>query len=61
MASRLRFYDDDTFAALARDAGFEHVEIAHRDLEAYARDEGVPDEHIPLFAGATSFLIATKG
>lgn len=60
MASRLRFYDDDAFAALARDAGFDRVEIIHRDLEAYAREAGIPDEHLPLFAGPASFLVACR-
>lgn len=58
MASRLRFYDDEQLAALARSAGFDEVEVARRDLEPFAREAGVPEEHVPLFAGVTRFLLA---
>ncbi len=61
MASRLRFYEDDELAALAREAGFEDVRIEHRDLEPFAREVGVPEEHLPLFASpGTRFLLARK-
>jgi SAM-dependent methyltransferase len=61
MASRLRFYDDDELAALGRDAGFDDVRVVRRDLEPFARDAGVPEEHLPLFAGpGTRFLLARK-
>jgi hypothetical protein len=58
MASRLRFYDDDALAALGQQAGFEHVEVVRRDLEPFAREAGVPEEHLVLFAGPTTrFLL----
>ena len=61
MASRLRFYDDSELAALGRDAGFQDVRIIRPDLEPFAREAGVPEEHLPLFAGsATRFLLARK-
>ena len=61
MASRLRFYDDDEFEALGRVAGFERVDVVRRDLEPFAREAGVPDEHLPLFAGPnTRFLLGQK-
>jgi SAM-dependent methyltransferase len=61
MASRLHFYDDDEFQRLAEDAGFERVQVVRRDLEPFARQAGVPEEHLPLFAGAgTPFLLARK-
>jgi ubiquinone/menaquinone biosynthesis C-methylase UbiE len=61
MASRLRFYDDDALAALGKQAGFEHVEVVRRDLEPFAREAGVPEEHLALFAGPTTrFLLGRK-
>jgi SAM-dependent methyltransferase len=50
MASRLRFYDDDDLERLARAAGFADVRVIRRDLEVQAREAGVPEEHLPLFA-----------
>jgi SAM-dependent methyltransferase len=60
MASRLRFYDDEQLAALGRSAGFDEVEVARHDLEPFAREAGVPPEHVPLFAGVTRFLLARR-
>jgi SAM-dependent methyltransferase len=60
MASRLHFYEDEAFEQLGRDAGFDRVAIIQRDLEEFARDAGVPDEIVPLFAGDTAFLVAEK-
>lgn len=61
MASRLRFYDDDALAALGQQAGFDHVEVVRRDLEPFAREAGVPEEHLGLFAGPTTrFLLGRK-
>jgi SAM-dependent methyltransferase len=50
MASRLRFYEDGELEQLGRAAGFSDVRVERRDLEAFAREAGVPEEHIPLFA-----------
>ncbi len=62
MASRLRFYESDELERLARDAGFETAIVVRRDLEAYAREVGVPAEHLALFAGpGARFLLARKG
>ena len=62
MASRLRFYDEHELAALGRDAGFDDVRVEKRDLEQFAREAGVPEEHLPLFRGPdTRFLLARKG
>ena len=52
MASRLQFYDDDELEELGRRAGFPEVEAVRRDMYEYAREAGVPEEHLPLFAGA---------
>lgn len=61
MASLLRFYEDDEFKWLAEEAGFERVEVVRRDLEPFARQAGVPEEHLALFAGEGGpFLLARK-
>lgn len=61
MASRLRFYEDDELGNLAREADFEEVQVVRRDLEPFAREAGIPEEHIPLFAGlGTRFLLARR-
>jgi ubiquinone/menaquinone biosynthesis C-methylase UbiE len=61
MASRLRFYDSDQLGRIARDAGFDQVDVITRNLEAFARESGVPEEHLPLFSGpGARFLIARK-
>ena len=62
MASYLRFYEDDELQQLAVEAGFAKATVVRRDLEQFARQVGVPEEHIALFAGpGTSFLLAQKG
>ena len=61
MASRLRFYDERELAALGQEAGLDDVRVVKRDLEEFAREAGVPEEHLPLFAGpGTRFLLARK-
>lgn len=59
-ASRLRFYDDDALRQLARDAGFQDAKVLRRRLSEYARKVGVPEEHLPLFALESRFLVARK-
>lgn len=61
IASRLRFYEDDELARLAKKAGFGDVQVVRRDMEAFAREVGVPEEHLALFSGPGGpFLIAKK-
>jgi len=62
MASRLHFYDSDALAKLAIDAGFAEVRVVQRNLESYAREAGVPEEHLALFGGGPGarFLLARK-
>jgi SAM-dependent methyltransferase len=60
MASRLRFYEDEELAELGRKGGFAEVAVVQRDLEPFAREAGVPAEHMPLFAGVTRFLVARR-
>ena len=62
MASRLRFYEDDELGALGRQAGFEEVRVVRRDLEPFAREGGVPEEHLALFKGdpGARFLLARR-
>lgn len=58
MASRLHFYEDDELEKLARASGFEEARVVQRELGQFAREVGVPKEALPLFDGATGFLIA---
>ncbi len=60
MASRLRFYGDAEHAELARRAGFTDVRVVRRDLEGFAREVGVPEEHLPLFAERGAPLLLTR-
>ena len=61
MASRLHFYSDDEIRQLARDAGFDNAQVERRMLLPFARQAGVPEEHLPLFAGpGAPFLLAQK-
>ena len=61
MASRLRFYEDDELQRLAEEAGFTKAKVVRRDLEPFARQVGVPEEHLALFAGpGAPFLLAQK-
>ena len=61
MASRLRFYEDDMLEQLAREAGFERARVVRRDLEAFAREAGVPEDALALFSGrGAPFLLARK-
>jgi hypothetical protein len=61
MASRLRFYDDAQLEALAREAGFDDVHVIRRDLGTFAREAGVPEEHLSLFEGLPArFVLAWK-
>ncbi len=64
MASRLRFYDNGELEALGRRAGFDEVRVVQRDLEQYAREAGVPEEHLSLFGSikgnGARFLIARE-
>jgi hypothetical protein len=57
----LRFYDDDQLKRLAREAGYAEVGVVRRDLEPFAREVGIPEEHLALFAGpGARFLLAHK-
>jgi SAM-dependent methyltransferase len=64
IASRLAFYDSAALEALGRAAGFEEVRVVRRDLEPFAREEGVPEFALPLFAAGTDggarFLLARR-
>ncbi len=50
IADRLKFYDDDEFKEIALKAGFTSVTLLKIDMEVYAREAGIPEEHIPLFS-----------
>ncbi len=60
-ASRLHFYDEREFLALAVAAGFTDARVERRDLERYAREAGIPEESLALFRGGSSFLFTRKG
>lgn len=61
MASRLRFYEEKDLEELGRAAGFEDARAVRRDLERHAREVGIPEEALPLFAGpGARFLLATR-
>lgn len=63
MASRLQFYGDDELEALGRRAGFAEVRVIRRNLAPFAREAGVPDEHLALFEGpgaGARFLLARQ-
>ena len=61
MASRLRFYGSEELERLGRAAGFDTVAVVRRDLAPYAREAGVPEEHLALFAGpGARFLLARR-
>ncbi|HUI08928.1 MAG TPA: methyltransferase domain-containing protein [Bacteroidota bacterium] len=61
MASRIHFYEDAEFELLGRRAGFTDARVVRRSLEQYARESGIPAEHMPLFAGpGMPFLIARR-
>jgi len=63
MASRLHFYEDRELEELARKAGFKEAHLKYPDFEQFARDAGVPEEHIGLFKGrgCGQLLVARKG
>jgi SAM-dependent methyltransferase len=62
MASRLRFYEDPELERLGREAGLAQVRVERRDLGRYAREAGVPEEHLWLFTRGpgAQFLFARK-
>ncbi|RQG93424.1 methyltransferase domain-containing protein [Natrarchaeobius chitinivorans] len=60
LASRLEFYESDDLEGIARDAGFEEVEVVRRTLEPYAETVGVPEEHRSLFEYRARALRARK-
>jgi len=50
MASRARFYTDEELVELARGAGFAEATVTRPDLEPFAREAGLPDDILALFA-----------
>jgi SAM-dependent methyltransferase len=62
LASRLHFYEDDELQQLAAASGFAKARVVRRDLLPFAKQAGIPEEDLSLFAGAgTPFLLAEKG
>jgi len=60
IASRLHFYEDEDLERMGRAAGFGDVDVIRRELTGHARRAGVPEEHLWLYEGLTSFLVARK-
>lgn len=61
MESRLRFYEEDDLEELGRAAGFGSVQAVRREMERHAREVGIPEGALPLFAGPGGrFLLARK-
>ena len=61
MASRLKFYSDEELQRLGQEAGFQDARVVRRELEQFARESGVPPEHIVLFSGpGAPFLLGRK-
>jgi ubiquinone/menaquinone biosynthesis C-methylase UbiE len=60
MASRLRFYEDEDLVRFAHDAALTDARVVRRSLEEPAREAGVPEEYVELFAGEAPFLVARK-
>jgi ubiquinone/menaquinone biosynthesis C-methylase UbiE len=61
IASRLKFYESADLVELATEAGFDGVRVIQRSLEQFAREVGVPEEHLALFGGTGArFLLARK-
>jgi SAM-dependent methyltransferase len=58
MASRLSFYTDEEHERLAREAGFDEVEVKRISLLEHARKAGLPEDALTLFDGTVPFLIA---
>jgi SAM-dependent methyltransferase len=62
IASRLHFYEDDELKGLAQKAGFSEAHLEDPDFELFAREAGVPEEHLDLFKarGGGQLLVARK-
>lgn len=60
MESRSHFYKSDALERLAFEAGFGNVRVERHNLESYARDVGILDEHLSLFDFPARFLLAEK-
>lgn len=62
IASRLRFYEDGELRDLASAAGFTQVRVERPDLEAYARETGLPEDAMALFrgSGGAQLLVARR-
>jgi len=50
MASRARFYTDEELVDLARAAGFSDASVTRPNLEPFAREAGLPEDIVALFA-----------
>lgn len=60
MASRLHFHEDEELKQYAMKVGFLDVNVERPDLSIYAREAGVPEEHIGLFKGREGQLLIAR-
>ncbi len=61
VSDHLHFYDSSELEKLTRQAGFSTIKILETDLGPYAREAGIPEEHLPLFSAYKSrFIKAIK-
>lgn len=60
IASRLYFHDDAELKRLARTAGFVNVRVERPNLLPFAREAGVPEEHLSFFDGRAGQLMLAR-
>ena len=56
-ASRLKFYDKKELEDLAKDIGFQEVQVMQPDLTGYAKKVGIPDKQLGLFDKKYSLVL----
>ncbi len=62
IASRVHFYEDQELEQLARKAGFAEAHVERPNLEPFAREIGIPEEHLRFFSKPGGQLLhARKG
>ncbi len=59
-ASRIRFFEDVELVDAARQAGFAEAAVTRPDLSGFAREVGVPEDALPLFAGRGGQLLVAR-
>jgi SAM-dependent methyltransferase len=60
MAARLRFYEDTELEQMALRAGFKEARVEHPDFVPLAREAGIPEDSMPLFASRYGQLLLAR-